>query len=389
MTSVVDSAFEYQEVFEFHAADINAWLVIDRLKDGLSFGGFRFDPSVTLSQVQNLAKTMSYKLASHGLPVGGAKAGIACDPSHPNIHNILAQIAHSWEEQLSHTVILGKDMGATNDLLDSLYRAIDMPQMGIVQKSYPNCPNKIRELTGYRSDMTGLGAVIAAETATSSMKGKSIVIQGAGVVAQGIAIHASARGARVVGISDINTGMYCPSGLNLVELINGTRANKTVFDIGALKSVDVDELGRDQIYSKPADIVFLAAGSDTVDELAAEKIAAPLVVEASNFGLTKAANDILFIRGIDVIPDSISSSSSAAMTCLQIANGNNLEFNPLWNKIEASIRDAVIVCMKFGLKENCSIRSAYEELFVKPILGIPPFMDSHHYRASSSVSDIE
>ena len=360
----MENKFEHQQVFEVDVAGTKAWLVIDQLKNGLSFGGFRFDPTVSLQQVRNLAQTMSWKLASHGLPVGGAKAGIACDPSRADIQELLTQLARSWEQQLTTNVVLGKDMGATNSLLDGLYSGIGQSQLNIVQGSYPHCPNKIRDLAGYKRDMTGLGAVIAAETAVNSLKGKDILIQGAGVVAQGIAIRAAAKGARIVGISDVDNCLYSSDGVEVVQLIELSRTINAVIHLDEMISGKAEASDRDSLFEKPADILFLAAGSHTVDEHAAARIKAPVVIETSNFGLTDDANEILYRRGISVIPDIISSSSSAAMSSHQIASGNSVPASHLWATIENCIRNAVKTSVQNSQKNHCSIRSAYMDSFV-------------------------
>src|SRR5262245_22396471 len=51
------------------------------LTSGPSKGGLRYHPSVDLGEVAALAMWMSWKCGIMGLPFGGAKGGIACDPA--------------------------------------------------------------------------------------------------------------------------------------------------------------------------------------------------------------------------------------------------------------------------------------------------------------------
>jgi hypothetical protein len=74
----------------------------------------------SFGDVQKLARTMSWKLAADGLPVGGAKAGLRCAPDHPQIAEILIDAAEAWRRPLSESVVLGKDMGASDELGFSL-----------------------------------------------------------------------------------------------------------------------------------------------------------------------------------------------------------------------------------------------------------------------------
>jgi len=94
------------------SAGFEAYLVVDPTEKDISFGGTRIDPSVTKEMVIDLADNMSLKLAGHGSPVGGAKAGLRASPDDPRLKQFLRQFAEACREQLSSSTILGKDMGA-------------------------------------------------------------------------------------------------------------------------------------------------------------------------------------------------------------------------------------------------------------------------------------
>ncbi|WP_265304001.1 Glu/Leu/Phe/Val dehydrogenase dimerization domain-containing protein [Verminephrobacter eiseniae] len=350
-------------VYETETHGVAAWLVVRRLNDGLSFGGFRFSEGVSRDQVTLLACSMSWKLAAHGLPVGGAKAGVRCRPDHPQIDAILADLARAWREPLTRYAILGKDMGATDALLDCLYEHVGQPQLGIVQTRVPDCPDRIRDLTGYVRDMTGLGAVIAAEAAVGSLQGKRLLIQGAGVVGMGVAVRAAARGAVVVGLSDVDRAILSPAGLPMAQQVLAAREAGQPFSMATLAAIGGAWAPRDALLAQSADILFLAAGSHVVSGEQAQFIQAGVVVEASNFGLTDEANAVLARRGIPVVPDAISSSSSAAMTSHQLASGNRWGSAPLWDRIERSIRTAVGDGLKYATRERVPLREAYRAMY--------------------------
>ncbi len=352
-----------QAVYATVTHGVPAWLVVDRVNNGLAFGGFRFTDTVDLAQVGLLASTMSWKLAAHGLPVGGAKAGVRCRPDHPRIDGILKDLAAAWRAPLSEQVILGKDMGASDALLDRLYEHLGKPQLHLVQAREPGAPGRIRDLTGYVRDMTGLGAVIAAEAAAGSLQGKRILIQGAGIVGAGVAVRARQRGAIVVGMSDVDRAIVSATGLPVAEQVLAAREAGGPFGIASLQAAGGSWMARDAMLAEQADILFLAAGSHVVSEALAGTIRAGVVVEASNFGLTEEANGVLFARGIPVVPDVISSSSSAAMTSLQLAHGNTLQPGPLWDRIENSIRTAVAGGLQHAAQARVPLRDAYRTLY--------------------------
>jgi glutamate dehydrogenase (NAD(P)+) len=352
-----------QTVYEAAALGVPAWLVVDRLRHGLAFGGFRFSDSVSQDQVRLLASTMSWKLASHGLPVGAAKAGVHCRPDHPRIDAILAELASAWREPLSNHVILGKDMGATDALLDRLYEHLGKPQLHLVQARVPSCPGRIRELSGYVCDMTGLGAVVAAEGFVGPLQGKRLLIQGAGVVGAGVAVRAAQRGAVVVGMSDVDRAVVSADGLPVAQQVLAAREAGQPFQLASVESAGGTWMPRNAMLGLPADILFLAAGSHVVSQALARGIQASVVVEASNFGLTDEANAVLLERGVPVVPDVISSSSSAAMTSYQLAEGNRWQSAALWHRIEDTTRRTVTEGSRLAAEAHVSLREAYKSMY--------------------------
>src|SRR5262245_35549989 len=105
--------------------------------------------------VADLAENMSLKLAVHGSPVGGAKAGLRASPDDPRLKGFLRRFALQCREVLTSNTILGKDMGAKQWMLDEVYGHLDMPQLGLVRRRHPGgqCPERLFELNGYVEDM--------------------------------------------------------------------------------------------------------------------------------------------------------------------------------------------------------------------------------------------
>ena len=340
--------------------DVAGWLVIDTLADGLAFGGFRFTPTVTRSEVERLARCMTWKLAGHGLPVGGAKAGLRCDPTGEGLARKLRVFAEHTGEALRGRVMVGKDMGASDAILDALYHAVGVPQLGLVQRRAPGAavPDRLRDLTGYRRHMTGLGVAWAAEAALGgAVQGARVAIQGFGLVGAGAAVRLRDLGAVVVAVSDAAGAVAHADGLDVAELLAATEGRKTV-DRAALRG-RFEARGRDSLFDIDADVLVLAAASHSVDAPLAAQIAAPLVVEGSNFGLTDEARTELHRRGRVVIPDLIASSSSAAMVARQMAARNTLGEAALWRDIRAAIAQETRESLAAALRSGADVRTAY------------------------------
>ncbi|HVH40870.1 MAG TPA: Glu/Leu/Phe/Val dehydrogenase dimerization domain-containing protein [Labilithrix sp.] len=340
--------------------DVHAYLAIDSLRDDIAFGGMRISPSVTAGEVAELARCMTWKLAAHGAPVGGAKAGIACDPSSPRLPDVLRALARAWGKLLESTVVLGKDMGARNEHLDELYRSCGVPQLNAMHAKRPTSRSvsRIRELTGYRKHMTGLGVAWSARAAMGgAIDGKRVAIQGFGAVGAGTAFRLGELGARVVAVSDAEKTVRLPESVGVAELV-AAQDDRGFVDAARLPS-GCTTAHRDALFAVDADALVLAAASHSVSEEHAATLRAPLVVEGANFGLVESARRRLHEKGVLVIPDVLANSSSAAMVCLQLASGNGHSDDALWSRIENTITEHVSLCIEEAARRGCTVREAY------------------------------
>jgi glutamate dehydrogenase/leucine dehydrogenase len=245
-------------------------------------------------------------------------------------------------------------MGTTNATLDRLYKGLGVPQLHLIAGD--GIPEKLRDLTGYRRHMTGLGVAWATSTFMgASIAGASCVIQGFGAVGVGAAVRLNEFGAKIVGVSDHRYGWSFSDAVSTedIELMAST---------GRVRPERVDNpakrIPRDDLFTLPSDVLILAAKSNSVTAEQAKHISAKVVIEGSNFGLTKGARKVLLRRGIVVVPDVISSSSSAAMVARQLMSRNNQPNDELWADIEAAIREATRVYSARATAEGTSIRTA-------------------------------
>ena len=307
------------------------WVSVASEVQGLAFGGTRVRGHVTAEEVVALSWNMHHKLLPVGLPTGGAKAGLKVDPGDP----LLLEKARAFGEQaralLSTTVVLGKDMGATDAVMEAIYSGAGIPQLFLGNARGASCPDRIRDLAGYRSHMTGLGVAWAARSAREEgMEGARVLVQGWGVVGRGSAVRVEEMGATVVGHSDVH---------------------------GA--TVGEQALERDALLGLEADVLVLAASSSSVDAALAKTISAPLVVEGANLALTEDARQVLYARGIEVVPDCIASCSSASLVASQLAAGNDGEPAEIWARIEAGIEASIQEARALGAQEGIPMREAF------------------------------
>ena len=340
--------------FEDQQTGICGWLAVDSVANGMAFGGMRVSTSTSKEEVVELARSMTLKLSIHGSPVGGAKGGICIDPSDPRLEGVLHRYATAMSEPLSSVVTLGKDMGTTNATLDRLYRGLGVPQLHLIAGE--SVPDKLRDLTGYRSHMTGLGVAWATSTFMgASIAGATCVIQGFGAVGVGAAVRLNEFGANIIGLSDHRYGWSFSEAVSTSEI-------ELMASTGRVRPERVDNqakrIPRDDLFTLPSDVLILAAKSNSVSAEQAKHISAKVVIEGSNFGLTKGARKVLLRRGVVVVPDVIASSSSASMVARQLTSRNSRPNDELWAEIERSIREATRVYSARARVEGTSIRTA-------------------------------
>ena len=365
MTTMPAASDPPLRVYPAKADHVEGWLVLDTVSNDLAFGGFRFGPGVTEQEVRGLARAMSWKLGIHGQPVGGAKAGLRCDPTDPALPALLGEIARQWSDALGKVAIVGKDMGASDFLLDTLYEGLGTPQLGLVQRRHPSCPPRIRDMTGYVPHMTGRGVAVATRAALGgNAEGRRVIIQGAGRVGIGSAYRLDAMGARIVAISDVDGAIVSQDGLPVATLLSARDAQGRIDR--SLLDFPHEQIHRDELLHLDADILILAAGSLLVGEHAAQRVRVPLVVEGANLGLTEEARTVLAAAQKTVIPDIIASSSSAALVGLQAASGNQITSDALWEQIESAIDRAVRSGMEVASRDGCTVREATLRHYNRP-----------------------
>jgi glutamate dehydrogenase (NAD(P)+) len=354
-------------VVEDDTEGFSAFLVVDASDQEFSFGGTRVDAGVTRDMVAELADNMSLKLAGHGSPLGGAKAGVRAKPGDPALTGYLRRFAEECRDVLSSTTILGKDMGAKQWMLDEIYDALRSPQLGVARARFRGAelPHRLCDLNGYVNHMTGKGVFWSIEEALGgALAGARVLIQGFGVVGCGVAWHLDRAGAKIVGVSDAEKAILCPQGLDF-EVLSTAKG-----DDGLVASERLPDTwlpcARDDLLAEQADVLVLAAGSYLVDGEIASRLSTPLVIEAANLALTPEAADGLHSRGVRVVPDVVANSSSAALVAHQIAAGNQRDPAQLWEEIESNIKRNTEVVLRMSRELDITSKAAFRHVLPVP-----------------------
>jgi glutamate dehydrogenase (NAD(P)+) len=268
-------------------------------------GGLRYHPAVDLGDVCALAMWMSWKCALVGLPFGGAKGGICCDPMLMSLDE-LEGMTRRYTQEISLIIgpqvdILAPDVHTNEEtmawIMDTYSMQVGYSVPGVVTGK----PIVIGGSLG-RREATGRGVVYCIEEASSRLKvpiqGARAVVQGFGNVGSVTAALLDELGARVIAVSDVQGGVFHQDGLDIPALIAYQQEMKTVVSFPTAEPISNTEL-----LSLPCDILVPAALERQITDVNAGKIQCKILAEGANGPTTPEADIILQERDIFVIPD--------------------------------------------------------------------------------------
>jgi glutamate dehydrogenase (NAD(P)+) len=272
---------------------------------GPAKGGLRFHPETDLDEVRALAMWMTWKCALVDVPFGGAKGGVACDPSALSgreLEGLTRRFATELEPMIGpDSDIPAPDVGTNAQVMAWIMDTVSMHQGFSVPGVVTGKPFAIGGSVG-RSDATGQGVVYTISDAAARigvpMKGATIAVQGFGNVGEATARLLSEVGAKVVAITDVGGGAYDPDGLDLPELARRFRAYGTVAGCPDTRPIDNETL-----FGLDVDVLVLAALEGQITAANAGRVRARILAEGANGPTHPSADPILRDRGITVVPD--------------------------------------------------------------------------------------
>jgi glutamate dehydrogenase (NAD(P)+) len=280
-------------------------------------GGIRYHQNVDLPEVVGLAALMTFKNSVLGLPLGGAKGGVCVDPTKLS-RTEKQNLTRRYASEISAFVGPTKDIPAPDVGTDPQTMAWFMDTYSQEQGGYAQpgvVTGKPVEVGGSlgRNHATGLGVIYVCERAMEvngmKMSGSKIVIQGFGNVGSFAAKFAFERGARVIAVSDVSGGIHNGDGLNIPQLIEYVKQNKTIKGFPHSQPVS-----NEQLLELECDALLPCALEGQIDVHNAEKIKARLIVEGANGPVTNAATKILHKRKVFIAPDVVANGGGVIVS---------------------------------------------------------------------------
>ena len=136
-----------------------------------------------------------------------------------------------------------------------------------------------------------------------------VIVQGFGNVGSQAARLMYEAGYKIIGVADISGGLFNGSGINVAHLLEYAERHKTIKGFPGGESI-----GAQEVLEEDCEILLPAATESVITSTNADKIKAKLLVEGANSPTTAPADDILFDRGIFVVPDILANAGGVTVS---------------------------------------------------------------------------
>ena len=340
---------------------------------GPTKGGLRYHPDVTLGEVAALAMWMSWKCALTGLPYGGAKGGITCDPRKLST-NELERLTRRFTQEMIPFIgpqvdVMAPDVGTNEQtmawMMDTYSAYVGSTVPGIVTGKPVGLGGSLgrREATG-----RGVGYLINRTMDVLGLEASrsTAVVQGFGNVGSVTAYSLAKYGVKVIAISDVNGGLYNRNGLDLWKLEQFAAENKTLVGFP-----DAEPISNEQLLVTPCDILVPAALERQITVENASRIQCRILAEAANGPTTPDADAIIAERPeIFVIPDILCNAGGVVVSYFEWVQDLQSFFwteTEVMDKLFRILEGAFAQTLALHRKQKMSMRLAALSLGVKRV----------------------
>jgi glutamate dehydrogenase (NAD(P)+) len=279
-------------------------------------GGIRYHPEVNLGEVSALAMWMTWKCSLVGLPLGGAKGGIACDPAELS-RNELQSMTRRFTAEILNFIgpevdVPAPDMGTNEQVMAWIMDTYSQHRGHAVPEIVTGKPVAIGGTLG-RRDATGLGVVYmiieAAKHLGIEVAGLTAVVQGFGNVGSVAARELTKIGVKVIGVSDRTGGFVDANGLPIEKLLEVANKNHS------LEGCPYgDKITNPELLELKCDVLVPAAMEMQITQANAARIACRILAEGANGPTTPEADAILRGKDIFIIPDILANAGGVTVS---------------------------------------------------------------------------
>jgi len=342
---------------------------------GPAKGGIRFHQDVTYDEVAALAAWMTWKCAVVGIPFGGAKGGITCDPTKMS-QGELERLTRRYTADLADVIgpeidVPAPDVNTNAQTMAWVMDTFSMHARHTVTSVVTGKPIELGGSQG-RREATGRGVLFTIREACKhkgiSLEGARCVVQGFGNVGSVSADLLYRDGAKIIAVSDVYGALYNDDGIDIPALLEHVKKTKKVVGFDGAQPMN-----REDVLSTECDVLVPAALENVITSKNADTIKAAIVAEGANGPTTTNADKILESRGIFVIPDILCNSGGVTVSYfewVQDRMGYFWEEDEVNRRLEKIMNKAFADVLEVSLEYNCNMRMAAFILAIKRVMDV-------------------
>jgi glutamate dehydrogenase (NAD(P)+) len=311
--------------------------VTHNIARGPSKGGIRYHPDVTLDEVKALAMWMTWKCALMGIPFGGAKGGVVCNPKKLSRFE-LERMTRRFTSEIINEIgperdIPAPDVGTDASVMAWIFDTYSMNKGHSVLGVVTGKPIMIGGSLG-REEATARGALYcirqAAIRRAARLDGMTVAVQGFGNVGSHLARFLAEDGAKVVAISDSVGGLHNPNGIDVQAAIAHKR------ETGSLEGLrGAEPITNDELLLLDCELLAPCALEQVITSENADKVRARFICEGANGPVTPDADEILEDRGVLILPDVLANAGGVVVSYFEWVQGLQEYF---WKEAEVNAK---------------------------------------------------
>jgi glutamate dehydrogenase (NAD(P)+) len=357
-----------------HTKMFVGYRVQHHLSLGPTKGGLRYHPDVTLGEVAALAMWMSWKCSLCGLPYGGAKGGVTCDPRKMSRGELERMTRRFTQEMIPfispHIDVMAPDLGTNEQTMAWIMDTYSMHEGNPVPQIVTGKPVALGGSAG-RKESTGRGVAYLVnrtmELLNLSSEGATVAIQGFGNVGSVAAQQLYRFGAKIIAVSDYTGGFFNPKGLDVNALIDHVGKTGNLGEYAG----DGERITNEELLELKCDVLIPAALERQITEKNVGRLKCRVLAEAANGPTTYEADEVLRQnKDLFLIPDILCNAGGVIVSYfewvqdLQSFFWSEAEVN---DKLYRQMETAYQQVLQFAKKNNLYMRDAALALGISKI----------------------
>jgi len=327
---------------------------------GPAKGGIRYHPNVSLDEVKALASWMTWKCATVGIPYGGGKGGVICDPKSLS-KNELERLTRRYAFEIAPIIGPDRDIPAPDVYTDEQTMAWIMDTISMVRghTELGVVTGKPISLGGSqgRSEATARGCLYALREACRvkgiNLKGARVAVHGFGNAGANVARLVAEDGARVVAACDSKAGVYSENGFDVPAALSHKALTGSLAGLKGLK-----EISPEDIIGVDCDILLPSALENAITLSNVGRVKAKIIAELANGPTTPGADQVLADEGVLLVPDILANAGGVTVSYYEWVQDQNSFF---WS--EKQINETLEQTIRTAFKAVHDTASTYKTDF--------------------------